>query len=253
MQANDFVSMRHIMAEVTKTVNDEDFRSGFSPGWYTSRIQDALQELAFDTFFQILTRDFDFPSDSLTLEMPKDCFNIREIYLYNGDCCSPQTSVKVYWKRQYNNNGKGEGYTASVKLNGQGNSFDPFMPSFHNGGMQFSTSNLYYANVQNGMIMFGSNVGVSFNKVRLVYNGMGGEIGDEPIIPRFFERAVNDYVKMKFYDAMKSRDSRTFRVLWADAKQDLSESWYKAEKRIKTISTWEFDNLNEYISGIYHK
>ena len=252
MQGNDYVSFKHIMAEVTKTVNDENFRNGFSQGWYISRIQDGLQELAFDTFFQVLTGDYDFPTETLAMEMPKNCFNIREIYLYNGGCCTPESSVVVYWKRLYNNNGKGVNYTARVKLDGQGNGLDPFQPTFLNGEIPVTRDNLYYANVQNGMIMFGSN-GKAFSKVRLVYNGMGGEIGDEPIIPRFFERALVDFVKVAFYDAKKSRDSRTFRVLWMDAKGDLAESWRKAEKRIKMMSSWELENLSEYISGIYHK
>ena len=45
MTANDFVSIDHILADVTATVNDMDFKKGFSKGWYTSRIQDDMQEL----------------------------------------------------------------------------------------------------------------------------------------------------------------------------------------------------------------
>ena len=58
-----------------------------------------------------------------------------------------------------------------------------------------------------------------FDKIRLVVNTMGAEIGDEPIIPRFFERAINDYVEEKYYNAMKARDVRKYRPLWQDAYQ----------------------------------
>jgi hypothetical protein len=248
----DYVSMHHILSEASKTVNDEDFRNGFSQGWFISRIQDALQELAFDTYFQIITADYDFPKERLAMEMPKNCFNIREIYLYNGGCCSPETSAVVYWKRLYNNNGKGAGYTARVKRSGEGNSTDPYQPTWYNEGYWATRGRLYFANIQNGLIMFGSE-SASFSKVRLVYNGMGGEIGDEPIIPRFFERAINDYVEEKYYNAMKSRDSRNYRALWSDAYMKLEKSWRKAENRIKMMSTFEKASMDEYISGIYHK
>jgi len=92
MQANDFVSTNHIISEVVKTVDDEKFRKGFSKGWYTSQIQDALQGLSFDTFWQDLTLDYELP-ENLVLAMPDNMFNIREIYVYHGDgCCSPMNS-----------------------------------------------------------------------------------------------------------------------------------------------------------------
>ena len=47
--------------------------------------------------------------------MPKGIFNIREIYLYNDECCSPTVSQVVHWKRQFNNKGGGDGYTAKIK------------------------------------------------------------------------------------------------------------------------------------------
>jgi hypothetical protein len=86
---------------------------------------------------------------------------------------------------------------------------------------------------------------------------MGSSIGDKPVVPRFFERAVVDYVKTKFYDAMKSRDPRMYRPLWVDAKGDLEDlthgSWNKAKKRIKTMDTSAKSSMEEYISSMYHK
>ena len=85
----------------------------------------------------------------------------------------------------------------------------------------------------------------------------GVENGNMPIIPRFFERAVVDYVKVKFYEAMKARDPRMYRPLWSDAKQDLENlttgSWNKARKRIKSMDSREKASMEEYISSMYHK
>jgi hypothetical protein len=88
-------------------------------------------------------------------------------------------------------------------------------------------------------------------------NGMGVPNGDLPIVPRFFERAVVDYVEEKFYNAMKSRDPRMYRPLWSDASLKLNDltngSWNKARKRIKAMDTREKESMEEYISSMYHK
>jgi len=226
-------------------------------GWYVSRIQDALQELSFDTFFSEITRDFDFP-ENLILELPKDFFNIRQLYVYNGGCCSPETSNVVHWKRTYINKSGGSGYTARVKDSGETTHLDPFIDSGY--WNSFYESGYYggklYANVQNGNLMFSSDC-ASYKKVRIVYNSMGGEIGDIPIIPRFFERAINDYVEYRFYNSMKARAPRTYRALARDSYDKLYDirigSWRKAKMRITSMDSWEKESLNEYISGIIHK
>jgi hypothetical protein len=102
MNANDFVSVEKILAEVTQTVNDKDFKNGFTKGWYISRIHDAIQELAIETYFFKVTIDFELPRN-LQLPMPEDTFNIREIYLYNGERCNPINTQVVYFKRLFNN------------------------------------------------------------------------------------------------------------------------------------------------------
>tara|TARA_R110002020_G_scaffold148779_5_gene324848 strand:- start:16576 stop:17346 length:771 start_codon:yes stop_codon:yes gene_type:complete len=256
MNSNDFVSVNHILAEVLQTLDDTELRKGFAKGWYVSRIQDALQELAFDTFFDEITLDKDFPINTLSMELPKNIFNIRELYLYNGDCCSPETSQVVWWKRLYNNGGDGEGYTARVKDTGTSHT-DPYLPSgwtYNNSSSFVGTK--YYANIQNGTIMFSSDC-KGYSKVRLVVNGMGAAIGDAPIVPRFFERAINDYVEERFYNSMKSRDSRAYRGLWNDSYQKLYDvrdgSWKKARMRVSSMDTWEKESLNNYITNMYHK
>lgn len=261
MEANSFVSLNHILAEVTVTVNDENFRKGLSKGWYVSRIQDALQELAFDTFFQKITIDLELPKETLQLEMPNNIFNIREMYVFNGDgCCMPNSSQIVHWKREFNNkNGKGNAYTARVKDRGFGNGDDPFVPSNNWGywdSMIGITRNMYYANVSEGKIMF-SSACRGFNNVRIVANGMGADIGEILIIPRFFERAINDFVEERFYNTMKGREPRLYTGLWQMAYNKLNDprigSWKKATMRISSMQTWEKQDLEEYISSMWHK
>ncbi len=258
MVSSDFVSVNHIIADVTVTVDDMAFRKGFSKSWFVSRIQDALQELALDTFYQKIQKDFEIPS-TLQIKMPPNTFNIREIYLYNGTLCNPSGDKQnVYWKRLFNNNYEGDGYTAKVTDNG-GNADDPFVGSFNRERQRgyYGTSGVkYYANEQNGIIMLSRDC-ISYKYVRMIFNGMGVAIGDEPIVPRFFEQAVKDWVVVAYYKAMKSRHPRTYRTLWMDAKNDLEDpangSWNKAKKRVKSMNTYEKESMSEYLSDMYFK
>lgn len=278
MQSNDFVSIDHLLAEATANVNDRNYRKGFSKGWYISRIQDALQELAFDTYYQKLTRDFNFPSENFALELPKNAFNVREIYLFNCgceantdstsgstseecdttcECCQPSSSVIVHWKRLYNNRGMGRNYTAKIREDGNtSNSVDPFFPSGNFDNNRVTSGTNYYANVVNGLIMLSPD-SVSFNKVRIIYNGMGGEIGDEPIVPRFFERTIIDYVEERFYNAKKAEQPRKWRANWSDAFSRLTNprdgSWRTAQMRISSMDTFQKESMEEYISEMTHK
>jgi hypothetical protein len=256
MTSNDYVSIEHLLAEVTATVNDTDYKKGFPKGWYISRIQDAMQELSFDTFWLKVQQDVEFP-ENCQIEMPKNVFNIREIYMYNGSLCNPQKTQMVYWKRLFNNTADGNGYTAQVKDDGS-NGSDIYQPNqrVYTGNMQGFYGPKYYYNVINGLIMFSKEC-KGYEFVRIIYNGMGVENGDLPVIPRFFERAVVDYVEEKFYNAMKARDPRTYRPLWTDAYQKLNDfangSWNKARKRIKSMDSKEKASMEEYISSMYHK
>lgn len=255
MNANDFVSVEKIIAEVSQTVDDKDFKNGFPKGWFVSRIHDALQELAFDTYYHKITQDFKLPS-SLQLDMPENTFNIREIYLYTGEICNPASTQVVYHKRLFNNMHKGDGYTAKVKDDGS-NSNDIFQPNQRLLGWnsQGFYGPKYYYNVQNGTMMFSKEC-QAFPFVRVVFNGMGGVDGERPIIPRFFQRAIVDYVEERYYNAMKSRNPRTFRGLWTDAYSRLESytgSWAKARKRVASMDSSEKESMEEYISSMYHK
>ena len=262
MTSNDFVSVDHLLGEITSTVNDMEFKRGFAKGWYISRIQDALQELSLDTFWLQEKHDFVIPSNC-RIPMPKNVFNLREIYLYNDEICNPGKTVNVYWKRLFDNSYDGQGYTAKVKDDGSNNN-DPFQPnqSFRSRGGGFNNSfrgPKYYYNISddsNKIVML-SRECASYKYVRMIFNGMGVSNGDIPTVPRFFERAVVDYVEERFYNAMKSRDVRTYRPLWTDSFSKLNDlttgSWNKARKRVKAMDSAEKESMEEYISSMYHK
>lgn len=250
MQSNEFVTPENILADVLPLVGDLDFRKGLTKGWYISQVQAAVERLALDTYFNVVTKDCTFPTRTLQDKLPSNCFNIREMYLWNGDCCTPQSSVIVHYKRLYNNKPGGADYTALRKDGNGGQEQDPFYQPWVQGFSLYNGDrNLHYANIQNGLIMFSSNCS-SWSNYRIVYNGMGGEFGEQPIIPRILRDVVIDFVVERVYRAMAAREPRLYRVLQQDAFERLFNrqigTWWEAMRRISSMDAWMKDAYAEY-------
>lgn len=250
MHINDFVTPESLLREVTVRINDPEYKSGLTRGWYMQQLRDALDELSFDTFFETLTKDFEFPSENFQMELPTGCFNVKEMYLWDGDCCNVATSRKVYWKREFNNMPNGVGYTGSRVRNSSTLNYDPFMPNDYY-PVPLDNNNLFWANIQNGLIMFSTSCG-TYPKVRLVYSGTMGAIDEVPCIPRFFQVYIKDFVSVRFFETMMARDPRTYATLYDRTKAKFEDprtgSYYKAQDRAKMMDGWERDALKEYLS-----
>lgn len=245
METNEFVSIDNILFNVLSQVNDEEMKKGFVKGWYVQKIKDALTELAFDTHFDNKYKDVELPSN-LAIPMPKDCFNIRKIYLYNGDCCTPSNSMVVHWKRGFNNQKDGSGYTANVMESGGRNPRDPFYNNYPTDILyDGSRETVYFANIQGGKIMFSSGC-AGYGKVRIEFDGIGGFSDEMPVIPRLFRAAIESFVVEKFYAAMKGRDPRKWRTSHSDSLSLMNVEWDKAKLRAKRMHSWEKENLREY-------
>ena len=89
-----FVTVNEILADVLKIVKDSSFKVN-SRGFYVSQIQQALEELSFDTYFDERSEVFEVPAD-LRLDMPKGAFNLKNMYLFNGTECDISRSQNVY-------------------------------------------------------------------------------------------------------------------------------------------------------------
>jgi len=236
---NDFISVNLLLSDILVQCNDEQLRRGLTKGFYTSMIQSALEELAFTTFFEKITVDLPLDKTNLQLEMPENLFNIRELYLWNGNCCTPQSSVPVHWKRLFNNMPGGTSYTSKIHEN---TTDDPMYGTFYNG----FPSTVRFANIQNGIIMFSSSC-AGYDNVRIVGNGTAGAIGDEPVIPRFFRQAIIDFCCEKFYRIIMARE-KGFVSMWQIYDNRLKDSWFEAERRVKNLNTWQRDELHEHLS-----
>jgi hypothetical protein len=203
MTTNTYITPEIILSTVQGMVGDT--KGLLLPkGVYISAVQKALEDLSLESFFAVKHESFDFPNDTLTLEMPRGCFNIKNIYLFSGSECIIGQSRKVYWKRNYYT--QGNGYVANDKVN---NVPDPFFGSHgqgfrsrqpnginnHLGGtVNGDIGNLLYYNIQMGDIMFSSSCRGKGNRIMIEYNHTFTDIGDAPIIPIIFRAYVEDYV-----------------------------------------------------------
>lgn len=258
MNTGNYLAPEIVISTAAAMCGDRDYRV-LSRGFYMSLIQNAFESLALDTFFDEKREDFDLP-ESLTLPLPETCFNVKNVYMFEGTICDISQSRKVYWKRNYYT--QGHGYIANDK--GNRNFNDPFYDNHgddvHYYGQQTYSrlngnveSRLYY-NIQQGNIMFSSTCRGK-GKVHLHYNGTGCKIGDAPIIPVFLRTAMEDYVTeaaLRFRMANDPVNFKQWQVLWATYERRLNApytgSWEKAEYRIKTMSSSESEELKEYLS-----
>jgi len=247
LSPHNFVSIDVILSDVLKIVKDGSFKLN-SKGWYTSQIQQALEELSFDTFFSELNADFDVP-ENLRLDMPKGAFNLRAIYLFNGDECNIETSVNVYIKGNFINSKSGNGYVARDKFYNGEDKFHIHRGANKSGDSRSDVRPLgvnFYA-IQNGMIMLSESCR-KYQRVMLVYNGIMSDIGEAPLVPQFFRQAVKHYVlcpalETKMTDKVATAEYNHWARLKQgyEAKKDhpYDGSWVKAERRAKTLNNAE--------------
>lgn len=194
LSPHNFVSVNEILADVLKIVDDSSFKLN-SKGWYTSQIQQALEELSFETFFNQVNKSFPVP-ENLRLDMPKGAFNMEQIYLFNGDDCNIGDTVNVYTKRNFINSKSGNGFVARDKYYNSGDRFHKQRAIRDTDQRRLAAGtgrspnlkgpdNLYYSGIQNGVIMLSANCR-NFQRVMLVYTGIMTDIGETPVVPQFF-------------------------------------------------------------------
>lgn len=239
-----FVSVNEILADVLIVTNDSGFKIS-TRGWYISQIRQALQELSFDTFFDQRNEEIVIPDD-LRVEMPKGAFNLRQLFLFNGNKCNVGHNTPNVWHKKNYWTG-GEGFLARDKWD---NHNDPFYRN-----RAGDSSGLYFYGMQNGLIMLSDSC-KQYEKIMVFYNGIGGELDDTPVIPQFFRQAVKDYVTSAGLEAaIASAEASEFNRLTflksgVDQRKDkpFDGSWAKAEMRAKQTDKKEREDFQEYMA-----
>lgn len=236
------VSVDNILSDVMKKMGDEDHIL-FSPGYYVHLVQRALENLSLDSLLLEFHKDFDFPSDTLQVAMPKGAFNVRGIFLWSGDCCKVEDMTNVYYKSGYRTKGENYGHTS---MNKQGVDHDYFISNYSSG------DSIYFYNIQNGNIVFSSYCS-SFEKVRVVYNGVATNIGDVPVIPLPFRDAVIYWTVNEALNTLYLRTGNpVYERMWRNMENKLNARfdgiWDKAVYRAKNLDSKVRKDYVEYLS-----
>jgi hypothetical protein len=258
MNANSYIPPSVINSSAAIMVGDREFKV-FPIGFYNILLQEAFERLALDTYFDV--KRANIPLDGgLVYELPKDCFNVKNVYIFSGDICDITGSRKVYWKRNYYT--QGNGFIANDR--GGSNWPDPFYGNNLRGSHQYGNqltvrlderdvvNNLFY-NFQMGNIMLSSSCLNAGQSLHIEYNGTGCAIDEAPIIPVFLRTAMQDYVTEAALRARmaNSEDVRRWQAIWTVYDKRLNHpytgSWEKAEYMVKNMNSSQREELNEYL------
>jgi hypothetical protein len=257
---NDFLSVDNVRASIVSFCIDSEMKK-ISEGKYNSFIQRGLQELSFDTFFNKKRFDLVVPND-LHIPLPPNTFSVDQVYAYNGTECDISNAATVYHKQNYYT--RGNGFFAK---NRGINHNDPFYNSGSGSGLlQIDPNNsstiirepsiadgLLYYNVENGMLMISSAVRANYEKLHVVAYGSTCPLGEIPLIPPLFQEAIEDYACESACRQLIGEEPNTYVGLWKIYSGRLdyrgfNGSWYKAKQRVRSMSTGERNDFNEYLS-----
>tara|TARA_R110000782_G_scaffold226792_1_gene313582 strand:- start:259 stop:1008 length:750 start_codon:yes stop_codon:yes gene_type:complete len=240
-----FHSHNLILADVANKSGDKEFKYD-SPGHYMGLIQEALQELSFDTFFLEKEKVFDITEGCLKLTLPSGFFNIKQIFGYSGEDCNPQGKVNIYWKNNYKN---------KMARDSWANTGDPF----HKNRGSNPPGNLFFCGIYNGIVELSENCS-SLSKVVVRASGLITDVGETPVIPMFFRQAVTDYCvtealstriannvhmnkEVPFWQAIMNRHEARLR-------KPFTGSWDRAQERVKIMDSKTREDLVEYFSRL---
>lgn len=257
MNTNSYIQPSVIIFKAALMAGDKDFKA-LPKSFYEALIQQAFEKLALATFFDEKRADIPLNGE-LIHDLPKDCFNVKNVYVFNGNSCDIASSRKVYWKRNYYT--PGTGYIANNKWN---NFMDPFYNNNFVGAHRYgekvtvrlddNTNNVLYYNFQMGKIMLSSSCLGAGNNLHIHYNGTGCPIDEVPIIPVFLREAMEDYVitqALLVRMANDSGDIRKWQALYNTHEAKLSHpyegSWARAEYAVKTLNASQREELAEYL------
>ena len=252
MNTSDFLTTDYLVSQIVVMTGDENLRSGLSRGWYTDKISDALSEINFDSKFNEETCDiYNWNSKGkYYVTLPSGCFSVKDIFVWNGDKDTIESSQRIHYKRGFNNVNHTSGYTSKVKDTASDQTLDPIYQR------EVVSENLIYGNLYNGQLQLSKSCD-GWDNIRIIYYGVPFDVGVIPAIPVYLKEFVIDFVTEMFFRAKKVKDKSlmndwkiAYTMLYGDQKNVGSKK--RAERRIKEISKWEQDSLQEYWSRAQH-
>lgn len=203
-----------VIANVRGAVNDDGLDGPLrrSRGHLVGYMRSALIDLSYDSLYDKRNFDAAIPAN-LIVTLPKGYADITHLWLYSGDKCDFTSSANMFWHRGMTRYGAGN-YFAENKGHDDDVVLGNSLSSDGDQGLIIGRSRLFSYNVQAGRLMLSSSCKV-FERVHMLYIGLGQDEGVEPQVPTALQNAVEDFMKMKWYEFMQGRD-RNYRTLFQD-------------------------------------
>lgn len=238
IDSSEKISPEEIIADTLVYVGDTGQKM-LTPGFYRERLKQILFRLNTEFYLTEVVLDKGLPENKLIMELPKDFFNPKHIYIYNAGCCTPDSGARiVHYKTNFNNSPGGTNYSADRIENQQ---YDPYENPYLNPvGKKYT--DVFWANVENGQLMLSSQCS-GYKRIRIIYNSMGGDFNTVPLVPRINQRVVVDLMNYECCKYLIRRDPKLYTTLMASAKDDLYRqpdgSWWEFHKRSVSMDTWK--------------
>ena len=239
-----YVSANDVISDILPVVDDPGQKK-FPHEWYIQQIQNALTELAYDTYFDERKESILIEGCS-SLQLPSGLVNLKAVYLFNGDKCMPGIMQTVWHARNYVRDGEQQFKEQ------RGTQVDPIMDQAISGSTQHA---LYYYNTMGDRIML-SDACRAYQKLFVVYNGLGCDFGSTPTIPHFLREAVKCWVAVVALEIRNAQDRGAWSAVLATQQNRLHGdsrnpgAWMRAKRRVQSSDEKEMRDLSKYLTGL---
>lgn len=261
-QTGSYIKVKDILFNAAGFAGDTDYRA-IPKGFYIQQIEDAFKELNMETKMLDGHANFDTPIEHLSIPLPADCFNVQNVWMYSGTECDFHASRKVWPKDNYYT--EGDGYLANRTGN---NTNDPYYLndsltsrlrpdrdlSLIRYDNNISINQILFYNIQNGVLMLSASCRAAGNKVHIHYNSTGCEVGEAPIIPLFYKKAIEDYTTeaaLRFRMANDIVNARAWQPLWQIADRNLDKNGYNGSWQTALVMARSMSSDQKKAIGIY--
>lgn len=247
MTHNGYVSPDEIAADVHGAVGDPK-GDRFSEGFMLSQIQQALTELAYNTYFDERTAIIPI-NGCQTLDLPNGMFCIDKIFTFNGNECGGTNQNVVWWAKDWTLEGK-VGFKEQQGEN-------PANPIIEDQTFATTMGRVLYYNTLHGKLML-STACLAFDNIFLKYRGLGVDFGSSPCIPHYLRQAVKDWVTIQCL-THKQWDAKDATVTMA--LREANASYYgnggnrpgtklEAKRRVMALDIKAQNDISKYLSEL---
>lgn len=245
LSEESFLSPNLIVSEIAKRSGDAGF--DYEPeAYYLSLVQEALQELSFDTLFLEREKTYKLEDGCLKLTLPSGAFNVLDIIGHGGDECNRTNSTPIWYKRNYRNGQSRDNW---------GNRNDIF---HKRRGLQNPPGDIYFCGIANGVVHLSPSCGI-FPMVTVRFNGLLADVGDKPLVPSFFKMAVLDYCIVEALSiriAETNDDKMVSKWQFILGRHEMRKekpytgSWENARYRVKRMDSKTQEDYKEYFARL---